>query len=180
MFIHKSHSKNELVKINNIFKLNIVNPKSHKKIVLSKLLLDVLESLSEIEPNEEYCIFNIIDLKMYLITCNPRKVLSIKEKNQVIMICKKLKHYARNGYDLHATDYNSIYEVMDDASYISKYGDIPSVRKACKELNMNHRYNYVPTISPIVQKELQLKDKYKQQKIYKLEVKRGNIILKFD
>lgn len=180
MFIHKTHSKNELVKINNIFKLNIVNPKALRKIQLSRILLDKVESLSEIEPNEEYCIFNIIDLKMYLITCNPRKILSIKEKNKVILICKKLKHYARNGFDLHATDYDSIYEVMDDASYISKYGDVPSVRKTCKELNMNVRYNYVPTISPIVQKELQLKEKYKKKKIYTLEVHQGKYHLNFD
>ncbi len=180
--IHKSHSKNELVKIIDIFKIDIVNPKKYRKVDLADLLSDKLKLIEDIEPNEDMCLYNITDLKYYLTTINPKKRLTIKEKNNVILICKKIKHFCNNGFLLSVSDYNDYQDIFNDAEYICNYGDIPSVRKCIKKLNTCdyclNKYN--PIISDIVKKELEQKQKLKTTNQYKCEIKHGLFTLYFD
>lgn len=180
--IHKSHSKNELVKLIEVFKIDIKNPKKYKKTELSFILNDKLKLIDNIEPHEELCIYNIIDLRYYLSNINPKKILTIKEKNNVILICKKIKHFARNNFNLSATEYNSYEEIHEDAEYICKFGDIPSVRKSIKELNKNpmNPYEYKPIISEVMKKQLEQKERLKRTNIYKCEIKHGKFLITFD
>lgn len=180
--IHKSHSKNEIVKIIQACDIDIPNPKKFRKIDLSKLLNEKLKQVDSIKPNEELCIFNLVDLKYYLSNVNPKKRLSIKEKNKVIMICKKIKHLSRNAFMVEVSDYNNINEAIQDAKYICEYGDIPSVRKALRDFN---EYTFLeekfePKLSEIVKRELEHKQKLKNVSVYKCVVKKGHFVIKFD
>lgn len=180
--IHKSHSKNELVKIIEACEINIKNPRKYKKTDLSDLLDKELKLIDHIKPNEDLCIYNLTDLRFYLSIINPKKRLSIKEKNNVILICKKIKHLSRNSFLLSETEYSNMEEVYNDARYICEYGDIPSVRKAIRDLNQYTllKEPFIPKISDITKKELDMKEKLKKTNIYKCDIKHGTFILTFD
>ena len=182
MFIHKSHSKNELVKIVEAFHIPITNPRQYRKIDLSALIMDRLNQTEFIIPCDDYWFGTLIDLKHYLLNINPKKILTIKEKSNVINICKRIKHYCRNGLDTATNGYDSIEDVYSEAEYIKKYGNIPSVRKALRELNSQDCLLYIiePVISPHVVKELAQKEELKKRGKYKYTYKRGTFCLSFD
>ena len=75
MFIHKSHSKKDLNNIIETFNINIDNPRQYKKKQLLRLLTKELNEMDEIIPETKYYLFyNIIELKDYLNSCNPKKI----------------------------------------------------------------------------------------------------------
>ncbi len=182
--IHKSHSKKELVNIIHLCNINIKNPRQYKKSELIKILTNEINSLDEIDPElTTYLFHNIIDLKHYLMNCNPKKILTIKQKNEVIKNCKRIQQYIRNNYILDASTFDNINDIYKLALTIKEYGDIPSVRRACKglEKDPNKLYDIKPTISSITQKELDDKAEYKKQYIMKVEFNYdGPFIVKFD
>ncbi len=183
MFIHKSHSKKDLVNIIETFKICINDPKQYKKKELLKILNMKLDELEEIEPELTYYMFyNIIELKDYLGKCNPKKLLSIKEKNHVILLCKALQQYINNNYILEQSTFTSTDEIYKIAKEIEPYGDIPSVRRACKGLN-NHPckiYKIDPYISKQTQAELNRRAEYKKKYPTKLIYKKGKFLVTFD
>ena len=181
--IHKSHSKKELVNIISLCKLDIKNPRQYKKKDLLIILKKELESLNEIEPElSTYLFHNIIDLKHYLMNCNPKKLLTIKQKNEVIKNCKRIQQYIRNNYILKSSTFDNIIDIYDLAETLQPYGDIPSVRRVCKGLNHdpNKIKIIVPIISAITQKELKDKETYKKTYEIKVEVKYGRFFISFD
>ncbi len=181
MIIDKSHSKLELVKIILELNIKIKNPRQYKKIDLSALLINQLETIDNIKPSINLPFNNIIDLKHYLINVNPNKILTIREKNQIIHKCKKIKHYCRNGYYLENTDYKDKEEILNDIDCIKNHGAIPSVRKAIKEYNMNPINKQVDIyIPPHILKEIEIKDKLKQKGKNLFKYHKGHFELKFD
>jgi len=182
MIIHKSHSKNELCKMIDLLGFDISNPRQYKKIDCAGIMVHHVNTLNIIEPSIYLPFNNVVELKHYLINPNPNKLLTIKEKNKVIHICKKIKHFCRNNYQIEVSQYKNIDELYRDADYVSKFGAIPSVRKAIRELN---EYHFKPRIIDImiplhVQKELEIKDKLKNKNQSKLQVHTGHFIVKFD
>ena len=184
MIIHKTHSKSELVKIIELFYINISNPKQYRKIDLSALLVNQLQQIESltISYDNPYYFTNIIDLKYYLINVNPKKILTIKERNNVITICKKLKHYCNNNYCVDIADYENIHQITADATYISNFGDIPSVRRTIKLINIDplRVIKIQPIISDIVKKELDKKLLYKKKNMSCLVCKTGLFYVKFE
>tara|TARA_R110002050_G_scaffold190959_1_gene325673 strand:- start:218 stop:778 length:561 start_codon:yes stop_codon:yes gene_type:complete len=183
--IHKSHSKLELSQLINTYNINIINPKKYKKVELINILQETLilkDSLDIPDNNELYHFTNLVDLKLYLTNINPKKILTVKQKQVVILTCKKLKHYCNNNYMLNNTEYKTFTQVYKDAKYIEQYGDIPSVRKVCVLLNndLNKPFKLQPIISSIVQKELQKKHLYKCRKNFQCTFKHGKFSLRFD
>ena len=183
MFIHKSHSKKDLNNIIDTFKINIPNAKQYKKKELLRLLTKELDEMEEIEPDTKYYLFyNIIELKDYLSSCNPKKLLSIKDKADIILHCKELQQYIKNGYNIEYSVFDSEDDIHKLCKYIQPYGDIPSVRKALWKLNQHpcNKYNYEPTISKQTQAELDrralLKVKYPKQ----LTINSGKFFISFD
>ncbi len=72
-------------------------------------------------------------MKYYIINKNPKKTLTIKEKNDVMKICKNIIHYCNNGELIELSAYyNDKQQIHDDMLYIIQFGDIPSVRRCCK------------------------------------------------
>tara|TARA_R110002020_G_scaffold26776_1_gene86597 strand:+ start:1154 stop:1573 length:420 start_codon:yes stop_codon:yes gene_type:complete len=136
-----------------------------------------------IEPNEEYCFNNLIDLKYYLMNVNPKKLLTIKQKNELILNCKKLKHYTNNSYNLGLSQFDTMEEIYQLAQQCSMFGDIPSVRKMCRDLNKDpHKlFDIIPNISKPMMKELELKKELKNVGGgCSLVVKQGYYHLDFD
>ena len=182
MIIHKSWSKNELCKLIELLRLNIPNPKQYKKIDCAGIMVHHIKTLEHFEPSLYLPFNNVVELKHYLINPNPNKLLTIKEKNKVIHTCKKTKHFCRNNYDISLSEYNNIDELYRDADYVKKYGSIPSVRKAIRELN---QYPYKPRdiivdIPLHIQKELEIKAKLRNKNQFNFEVKKGTFTVKFN
>ena len=160
MIIHKSHSKLELVKIIIELNIKIKNPRQYKKIDLSALLIDQLDTIDNINPN---------------------KILSVREKNDVIHKCKKIKHYCRNGCYIENTDYKNKDELLQDINCIKNHGSIPSVRKAIKEYNMNPIKDKIDIyIPPHILKEIEMKNKLKEKGKNLFKYHKGHFLLKFD
>ena len=182
--IHKSHSKKELVNIIALCKIDIKNPRQYKKKDLIIILTNEINLLDEIEPElTTYLFHNIIDLKHYLMNCNPKKILTIKQKNEVIKNCKRIQQYIRNNYYLESSTFDNLEEIYALADSVKSYGDIPSVRRVCKGLNNdpNKLYTVKPIISYITEKELKDKESYKKQYILQIEVNRnGPFLVTFD
>ena len=182
MIIHKSHSKNEICKLIDLLGISINNPKQYRKIDLSALFLHELLTLDFIKPSVYLPFTNVIELKHYLTNSNPKKLLTIKKKGEVIHICKKIKHFCRNNYCIEFTDYTNIEDLYKDARYIQQYGGIPSVRKSLKELN---QYPHKPeTIDPYIPdhiiKEIEIKQKLKASNKFQFKVLKGDFKVTFD
>ena len=67
------------------------------------------------------------------------------------------------------------------AHSIKVYGDIPSVRRMCRELNKDNKLidKLVPVISDITKRELELKKQYKTKYCQKLQLHHGKFVLSF-
>ena len=182
MIIHKSHSKNEICKLIELLGISISNPKQYRKVELSALFLHELVELDFIKPSLYLPFTNVIELKLYLTNPNPNKLLTIKKKGHVIHICKKIKHFCRNNYCIEFTDYADIHELYKEARYIQKYGGVPSVRKALKELNQYPQKTETidPHIPDHIIKELDIKQKLKSKNKFQFKVSKGEFYVSFD
>ena len=139
--------------------------------------------MEEIKPDTNYYLFyNLIELKDYLSQCNPKKLLSIKEKSQIILHCKELQQYIRNGYNIDYSVFDSEEEIHELCKYIEPFGDIPSVRKALWKLNKHplKKYNYEPKISKQTQAELDRRELLKVKYPKKLSINKGSFYVNFD
>lgn len=186
MIIDKSHSKTDLIELINDLNLPIVHSHQDNKSDIQEKFKTCIASKFDIIDNF-YNIKNKDDLISYLENKNPKKILTIKEKQNVMMICKKIIQYCKSDFDLTITDYNNQQELIDDMDYIKQFGDIPSARRCCRLINEDPKMaglNFKPLISPQVQKDLDQKKKTKKVVNYKLMIRRATeeepIILYFD
>ncbi len=180
--IHMSHSRKELLDIIRVFNLPISNKNDKNKKQLQDAIVETVRYLDNVQPEDEYFFVNskeeLID---YLQKQNPAKNLTIKEKTDVMIIAKKLIGYSRNGYYLLPSGYMDTIDVFKDASYIAKFPEIPSVRKAVELINLDPKLrDKIEMIIPRrVKKQLDKRKKVKQKNI-PLYIKRGEFILNFD
>jgi hypothetical protein len=187
MIIHKSHSKTDLIDLINLLNLPVVfSHQDNKKDIQEKIEKMIIKDIT-IKKNY-FNIENKIQLKEYLINKNPKKTLTTKEKNNVMSIAKYILQYAKSNYNLEGSKYSSLKEIEDDIDYIKQFGDIPSVRRCCRLLNLDISFadkHFKPLISPQVQQDLEEK-KIQKQVIsnYKLKIRYSTpedpIIITFD
>ena len=191
MIIHKTHSKNDLIDLINTLNIKIVfshvdiKKDIHDKFIelLNQKNNDKQSYNNKISFPNVYNIKNYNDLKCYLKNKNPKKILSTKEKNDIMKICKNIINYCNNGYELdNSPRYNDIQEIYDDMDYIKQFGDIPSVRRCCKLINKNikSQNHYIPILSPQMKKMLNDKQSTKQTYHKSLKIKSGDFKLYFD
>tara|TARA_Y100001972_G_scaffold128350_1_gene188694 strand:+ start:1200 stop:1751 length:552 start_codon:yes stop_codon:yes gene_type:complete len=179
--ICKTHSKADLIDLINTLNLPLIHSHSdNKKSIQSKLIKSLQQDMS-FEDN----VYNIHDtkgLKVYLSSKNPKKNLNVKEKKDLMFICKKIIHYCKNDYCIYKSQYNNQQEIKDDMLYITQFGDLPSVRRACKLMNENimSKERYEPLISPQVQKQLDEKNSLKTTNKYNCQLKKGSFTITFD
>jgi len=183
--IDKSHSKKELLHIIDYFNIPTGLSQKNNKYEIATNLWEVLSKLDyiHIPKDNTYLINDVKELRKYLKERNPKKLLSVKERDEISLKAKKLLHYCNNGYDIQSSYFEDIIQVYDMASQISKYGDLPVVRKAIKTLmnDPKRMYKIEPKISPQIVNELHMKKKLKKSSRYiKCNIKHGHFVLSFD
>jgi hypothetical protein len=105
MIIDKSFSKTDLIDLINDLNLPIVHShQDNKKDIQDKFNECITQKLTI--PENFYNIKNKDDLINYIQNKNPKKTLTIKEKQDVMKICKKIIQYCKSNYDLDTTEYN--------------------------------------------------------------------------
>jgi len=187
MIIHKTFSKTDLTNLINDLNLPIVFSHQDVKSDIQEKLLKFLKNKKiSIDENNYYNIKNKDDLLSYLVNKNPKKILNMKEKADVMQICKAILQYCKNDFDLTTCKYSTIKDIEDDMDYIKQFGDVPSVRRCCRLLKEDIKMEkvFVPLISPQVQRELDEKFKIKKVYPYRLTIRYSTpdnpVILRFD
>ena len=159
MIIHKSHSKTDLIDIINFCNLPIIFNHSDNKKSLHKKYQDLFKQENIRIESNHFRINNLHGLQVYLVKPNPKKQLTIKEKSDVMTIAKSIIYYATHKYDIFISPhYKDTQTILDDMLYIKGFGDIPSVRRACRLMNSDPKFKgqvFNPLISPQVMKSLE-------------------------
>jgi hypothetical protein len=185
MMIHKSHSKKSLYEIIEIFGFDIPDYQDLNKKQLTHNIWSYLENLTSLSPDNEFFFIESVDeLRKYLEKADQRKSLTVKQKNEVMEEAKEIIYYCKSGYSLasiHCEDHEILY---DKVRYISKHGDLPTIRRAVKLFNddpkMMKCHKIVCDISQRVKKKLEKQEKFKKRKQYGLCAKDGQFTLLFD
>lgn len=180
--ISKTHSKKDLFDIIDTFKIPIYLNNPTKNILVKELEEAVAGELYNIIPDNKYLIKDKNEFISYLQNTNPRKILSVKDKKQVIQDCKRIKQYCLNNFCVVGTDFNNDKEVEELIISISKYGNIPSVRKSMKLYNSNPciKNTIKPKLSKMVERELEIKKSLKQTTLNILIIKQGPFTIDFN
>ena len=180
--VHMSHSRKELLDIIRVFKLPITSKNDKNKKELQDAIVETVRFLDNVEPEDEYFFIGCKEeLIEYLKKQNPAKTLTIKEKTEVMLLAKKIIAYSRNGYFLLPCGYMDAIDVYKDATYIAKFPEIPSVRKAIELVNKDPKMrDKVEMVIPRrVKKQLEKRKAVKQTNI-PLYRKTGEFIITFD
>lgn len=181
--IHTSHSKKELCEIINIFELNIVEYLKLNKQQLCKQLLYQLSVIDKIKPdNDYYFVKDKKELMDYLTNPDCSKVLTVKQKDEVMELAKYIIMYSKNGFYLSHSPFLDWDEMIVKAKQISQYGDIPSVRRAIELLNKDPKLNEKIEVmmSSRCKKQFERKKRQKQKYYGGLQVKQGKFTIYFD
>jgi hypothetical protein len=183
--IHTSHSRKELIQIIQQFNIDIPNcndlPKKEIQVLLSNKLMD-LDDKDFKEEDEYFFVSSKSELIEYLAKPNQSKILTIKEKDNVMITAKKIISYCKNYFFLTPYNYETFDDLLKEAEYIAKFGDIPSCRRAINMLNqdpkLDHKIEIV--LSKRVKKELEKKEQLKMNSIPRAVLKRGHFVINFD
>lgn len=183
MKIHTSHSKKELLEIVSSFDLAVENKYDLNK---SELVIAIIMEISlkeEIPPDDEYFfVENKKELIEYLESPNQSKVLTIKEKNALMLTAKKVIIYCRNGFYLASSGYSHYDELWRDVKYLEKYGDVPSSRRAVNLMNDDPKKyeKLIPIISKRILKKMEKANELKRLQQRSLTITQGKVYLSFD
>lgn len=179
MFIDKTHSKKDLV---DLFKtLNIFLDKNLSKGEIIKI---INEKVDECKFNNN--IKNKTELFDYLKNKTEKQRPNIDEKKRVMLLSKKIVKYCTNDCMLNEATFENHQDAYNSLLSICQWGDIPSVRRACRLYNKcGNCINHInPKISKSVEKEIINKRLIKKTYLTSLKIKYATkenpIILKFD
>tara|TARA_R110000787_G_scaffold2040_4_gene8370 strand:+ start:1663 stop:2214 length:552 start_codon:yes stop_codon:yes gene_type:complete len=183
MKIHTSHSRKELVQVIEQFNIDIPNKLDLPKKEIQVLLINKLFEIDKIIEEDEYFFVKTKDeLIEYLSKPNQSKQLTIKEKDNVMLTAKKIIGYCKNSYFLTPYNYESFDDLLVEANYIAKFGDIPSCRRAINMLNqdpkLDHKIDII--LSKRVKKDIEKKQLVKEASVPKACVKFGKFVVTFD
>ena len=182
--IHTSHSRKELIQVISQFNIDVPNYNDLPKKEIQVLLANKLVSLKEpfTEEDEYFFVSSKAELIEYLSKPNQSKLLTIKEKDSVMLTAKKIISYCKNSYYLTPYNYESFDDLLLEANYIAKYGDIPSCRRAITMLNQDPKldHNIEIVLSKRVKKELDKKAQVKINSQPRATITHGNFVIDFD
>ena len=181
--IDKSHSKTDLINIINSVNVPIVlSHQSNKKQIQDKLSELFKENKNLIFGDNVYNIGTLKELRIYISNPNPKKTISVKDKQTIMSICKEVVKYCKNKYLIEKSNYTNLRDLEDDLRWITLFGDLPSVRRACKLMNQNpeRSQNWIPSISPQVKKILEDKERAKKIPAFGLRTAQGSFSISFD
>ena len=154
-FVNKSHSKKDII---NCFKnLEIDLDKNLTK----HEIIELLESKIRDCKFNDY-IKNPTELIEYLKKPTTRQKFNERKKQEIMCIAHKIIEWSKNKYSFKI--YDDINQPYNDILSICQYGDISSVRRACKLYNMSPYC--INNVNPIISKDLMIelnKRKYKKK-----------------
>ena len=188
MNIHHTHTRKTLVDLISIYKLDsqacLVGYKKQKKDILCDNLWSVLQDDKLcLEAGKDYDIFNSVkDFRDNLSAPSEIEPISESENIKISIIVKKLVNYCKScSYELTYSLYENIEEVIEDCKYISKFGNIPTVRRAVKLVNLDNKIKdkIKPVISHKVKRNMILKEQAIKDLNPHFSIKRGSFTLKF-
>tara|TARA_R110000803_G_scaffold102513_1_gene170600 strand:- start:293 stop:829 length:537 start_codon:yes stop_codon:yes gene_type:complete len=174
MYVDKSHSKRDLILLFHNLGIELNNESNKSQII------QTLESnIKNCKYNDK--ITNCTELIDYLKSPSNKQRPTTKIKSDVMFKCKKIIKWGKNDYIFDGL-YKTKDEPYEDIMFIHLWGDLPSVRRACKFYNNSvYCINHInPIISEEVQSQLNNNKIIKQQHLYSLKIryaKKGEKIL---
>ena len=108
------------------------------------------------------------------------KKLTIKNRDEIIKVARKVKTFCKSGLDVSKGIYKNNDELIADAIYISNYGEISSVRKAVKLVEKVLDLKIPLQIPEDIKKDLEEKEKLKKDQTPRFQVKYGTYYVSFD
>lgn len=179
MLIDKSHSKKDIV---NLFKKHgvIIDEELTKSNIVNNIDFYIKDF-----KYDDY-IKNCTELKEYLKNTSPKQRPNTNLKNEIMFKAKKIIKWGKNDYIFDGATYMDSEEPYNDVMFIYKWGDLPSVRRACRFYNFSPccKNHVNPILTKEVQDELNNNKIIKQQIIYKLKIryatKENPILVNFD
>tara|TARA_Y100001937_G_scaffold101328_1_gene138971 strand:- start:18 stop:557 length:540 start_codon:yes stop_codon:yes gene_type:complete len=179
MLVDKSHSKKDIV---NLFKKHGVT--IDDKLSKGNIVKNIESYIDDFVYNSK--INNVSELKDYLKNSSPKQRPNTQQKSEIMFKAKRIIKWAKNDYIFDGATYTNCEEPYNDIMSIYMWGDLPSVRRACRMYN-NSIYckNHInPVITAEVEEELNNNKFIKQQIMYQLTIRRATkenpIILNFD
>ena len=116
--------------------------------------------------------------KYKFLTFQDPNILTSKEKDNKMLIAKKINAWLSNGYDFERSYYNSINEIIDDAEIIKNYTQYPSILKVILGLNIYLKNNNEKIID--YESLYDIKQELKKLSINKFTKKQGRFDIVFD
>lgn len=179
MLVDKSHSKKDIV---NLFKKHGVT--IDDKLSKGNIVKNIDTYIKDFKFDNK--IENETQLKDYLKNTSPKQRPNTMQKNDIMFKAKKIIKWAKNDYIFNGATYTDDEEPYQDIMSIYMWGDLPSVRRACRMYN-NSLYckNHInPVITAEVEEELNNNKFIKAQVIYNLQVRKASkedpILVVFD
>jgi hypothetical protein len=186
LVIHKSHSKNDMLRLIKELSIDVGHSidilVQRNKAQLGKVLAEWVTLRGTFRnPRNYMCLHTKSDLITHLTEPNPKKVLTVRQKQEIMAMCKKINKFSDNHYSLKATEFGSKEEVYAMADHVARHGDIPSCRKCIAKLmgDCNKIRKIEPTLSKIVKHELDQKKKVKTNYYTSLTIKQGRFVIAF-
>ena len=179
MVIDKSHSKKDIV---NLFaKLGV---DINDELTKGKIVSNIENYFKHVVYNDK--IKNCTELKDYLKKPSIKQRPTTQQKRDIMFRAKKIIKWAKNDYIFDMETYKDSSDPFNDIMNIYIWGDLPSVRRACRLYNLSVycKDHINPIISEEVEEEMNQNKIIKQQYLYKLQIKFGTkenpIIVSFD
>ncbi len=168
MLVDKSHSKRDIV---TLFK-------KHGVIIDSELTKsNIINNIEKYIENVKYDdkIKNCTQLKEYLKNVSPKQRPTTQQKRDIMFKAKKIIKWGKNNYIFDGATYMNNIDPYNDIISIYMWGDLPSVRRACRLYNYSpYCENHVnPIITREVEEELNQNKIIKRQVLYSLKIKRA-------
>lgn len=179
MYIDKSHSKKDLVLL--FSKLSI---ELDSKITKSELSKIIEVEINNCKYNDK--IKNCTDLLDYLKNPTTKQRPSTQEKSDIMFKCKRLIKWGNTCYIFDEETYLDKAQPHMDCMSIYKWGDLSSVRRACRLYNKSpYCMGHInPIISDDMQEEMERNRIVKKSFLPKLTIKYGTetnpILVRFD
>ncbi len=168
MLIDKSHSKKDIV---TLFRKHgvIIN----EELTKSNIVNDIGSYIEKFKYNDK--IKNCTELKEYLKKVSPKQRPTTQQKSDIMFKAKKIIKWGKNDYIFDGATYKNHIDPYNDIMSIYMWGDLPSVRRACRFYNFSPCVsNHVnPIITPEVEEEMNNNKIIQQQVIYKLKIRRA-------
>ena len=179
MIIDKSHSKKDIV---NLFrKLGVI---IDDELTKGKIVGNIENYFKDVIYNDK--IKNCTELKEYLKKPSTKQRPTTQQKRDIMFRAKQIIKWAKNDYIFDMQTYKDESDPFEDIMSIYKWGDLPSVRRACRLYNLcSYCKDHInPIITEEVEEEMNKNKIIKQQYIYKLTIKTATkenpIIVSFD